>query len=112
MVHTGAYVSILTPGETAFKPATIPLATQERLPRTYSVLHVVCITKHTHDRRKSIGKKTKEKKDEEKERNEKKAKRKKHEKWKEKKKTRKARKEKTREETRKGKEKKRKSIPG
>ena len=42
---------------------TIPLATQERLPRT-NILHVVPITTHTHDRRKSIGKQEKKKRKE------------------------------------------------
>ena len=48
-VHTGAYVSLLTPEETE------PLATQGRLPRIYYAYQVVSITTHTHDRRKSIG---------------------------------------------------------
>ena len=48
--HAGAYASLLEPG----KP-TVPLATQERLPTC--ILHVVPITTHTPDRRKSIGKK-------------------------------------------------------
>ena len=75
---------------------TIPLATQERLPRTryIQVLDVVLITTRTHDRRKSIGKKKQRK---EKEINERKDKNAKNEKGKERKeKTRKARKDKTR----------------
>ena len=52
-VHTGAYVSLLAPGKTDY---IIPLATQERLPRTYCTSYLL-ITTHTHDRRKSIEKK-------------------------------------------------------
>ena len=50
-VHTGAYVSLLAP-----ENPTIPLATQERLPRTWYILHVVPITMHTHAALRSIGK--------------------------------------------------------
>ena len=46
-MHTSHYSRVGKP--------TIPLATQERL-YTY-ILHVVSITAHTHDRRKSIGEK-------------------------------------------------------
>ena len=70
-VHTGAYVSLLAPA----KP-TIPLATQERLPRTWYILHVVSITTHSHDRRNSIGKKKKRREKKIKERKEKKARKK------------------------------------
>ena len=49
-VHTGAYVSLLAPGQNRQRT---PLATQERLPRVPGILHVVSITTHTHDRRKS-----------------------------------------------------------
>ena len=49
-VHTGAYVSLLAPGETDYT------AGHPRKTTTY-ILHVVPITTHTHDRRKSIGKK-------------------------------------------------------
>ena len=49
-VHTGAYVSLLAPGETDYT------ACHPRKTTTY-ILHVVPITTHTHDRRKSIGKK-------------------------------------------------------
>ena len=78
-VHTGAYLSSLTPLE---KPA-IPLATQGGLPRI--ILHVVSITTHTRDRRKSIGYEKQIRKKKIKERNEKRRKRNK---------TKKARKEK------------------
>ena len=54
--HTGAYVSLLAPGKTDYT------ACHPRKTTTY-ILHVVSITTHTHDRRKSIGKKrNKEKK--------------------------------------------------
>ena len=49
-VHTGAYVSLLAPGKTNYT-ACHPRKT------TMYILHVVPITTHTHDRRKSIGKK-------------------------------------------------------
>ena len=64
-IHTGAYVSLLAPGKTDY------IACHPRKTTTY-ILHVVSITTHTHDRRKSIGKKKKEK--EIKERKEKKTK--------------------------------------
>ena len=49
-VHTGAHVSLLTPGETDYYTAPHPRET------TTYILHVVSITTHTpHDRRKSIG---------------------------------------------------------
>ena len=48
--HTGAYVSLLAPGKTVYT------ACHPRKTTTY-ILHVVCITTHTQDRRKSIGKK-------------------------------------------------------
>ena len=56
-VHAdGAYVSLLAPGKTDYTDC------HPRLPR---ILHVVPITAHTHDRRKSTGKKgTKKRKDE------------------------------------------------
>ena len=47
-VQTGAYVSLLTPGETKYSDC------HPRKTTTY-ILHVVSITTHTHDRRKSIG---------------------------------------------------------
>ena len=49
-VHTGAYVSLLAPGKTDYT------ACHPRKTTTY-ILHVVPITTHTHDRRKSIGEK-------------------------------------------------------
>ena len=49
-VHTGAYVSLLAPGKTDYT------ACHPRKTTTY-ISHVVSITKHTYDRRKSIGKK-------------------------------------------------------
>ena len=49
-VQAGAYVSLLTPGETNC-PDCHPRKT------TTYILHVVSITTHTHDRRKSIGEK-------------------------------------------------------
>ena len=48
-VHTGAYVSLLAPGKTDYT------ACHPRKTTTY-ILHVVSITTHTHDRRKSTGK--------------------------------------------------------
>ena len=47
-VHTGAYVSLLTPGETVYTDC-------HRRKTTPYILHVVPITTDTHDRRKSIG---------------------------------------------------------
>ena len=58
-VHTGAYVSLLAPGNTDYT------ACHPRTTTTY-ILHVVSITTHTHNRRKSIGKnkqKTKKRKE-------------------------------------------------
>ena len=49
-VQAGAYVSLLTPGETKYSDC------HPRKTTTY-ILHVVSITTHTHDRRKSIGEK-------------------------------------------------------
>ena len=54
-IHTGACVSLLAPGKTDYT------ACHPRKTTTY-ILHVVFITTHTHDRRKSIGKKEKKKK--------------------------------------------------
>ena len=66
-VQAGAYVSLLTPGETKYSDC------HRRKTTTY-ILHVVSITTHTHDRRKSIGEKEtkKRKEDKGKERKEKK----------------------------------------
>ena len=99
-VHTGAYVSLLTPGETDYT------ACRPRKTTTY-ILHVVSITTHMHDRRKLIGE-NKQRKEKDKERKKKRRKRnkKKRKERKENKKTRKARKTKQGEEARKGKEKK------
>ena len=56
-VHIGAYASLLAPGKTDYN------ACHPRKTATY-ILHIVPITTHTHDRRKSIGKKeTKERKE-------------------------------------------------
>ena len=84
-VQAGAYVSLLTPGETNYSDC------HPRKTTTY-ILHVVSITTHTHDRRKS--RKRKQRKEEKmKERKEERRKRNKTKKArKEKKKTRKARK--------------------
>ena len=62
-IHTGAYVSLLAPGETDYYTAC-----HLRKTTTY-ILHVVSITTDTHDRRKSTGgkKRRKEKKMKEKE---------------------------------------------
>ena len=49
-IHTGPYVSLLAPGKTDYN-AYHPRKT------TTHILHVVPITTHTHDRRKSIGQK-------------------------------------------------------
>ena len=68
-VHTGAYVSLLVPGKPDY------IACHQRKTTTYT-LHVVPITTHTHDRRKSIGKKKKRKENKIKERKEKTRKRK------------------------------------
>ena len=66
-VQAGAYVSLLTPGETKYSDCHPSETT------TY-ILHVVSITTHTHDRHKSIGEKEtkKRKEDRGKERKEKK----------------------------------------
>ena len=56
-VHTGAYVSLLAPGRTDYT------ACHPRKTTTY-ILHVIPITTHTHDRRRSIGKKEQRKKKE------------------------------------------------
>ena len=89
-VHTGAYVSLLTPGETDYTDG------HRRKTTTY-ILHVVSITTYTHDRRKSIGEKKQRKEKKVKERKEKRRKRNKTKnERKEKKKTRKARKDETR----------------
>ena len=53
-VHTGAYVSSLAPGKNDYNTACHPRKT------TTYVLHVVSISTHTHDRRKSIGRKKNE----------------------------------------------------
>ena len=55
-VHTGSYVSLLAPGKTDYT------ACHPRKTTTY-ILHVVPITTHTHDRRKSKGKKETKKKE-------------------------------------------------
>ena len=98
-IHTGAYVSLLAPGKTDYT------ACHPRKTNTY-ILHIVPITTHTHDRRKSIGKKETKKRteDEGKERKDRKAKIRKGKERKDK--TRKARKDETRRESREGKEKK------
>ena len=67
-VHTGAYVSLLAPGETDYT------ACHPRKTTTY-ILNVVSITTHTHDRRKSIGKKKRRKEKKRKEREDKRRKR-------------------------------------
>ena len=55
-VHIGAYVSLLAPGKPDYT-ACHPRNT------TTCILHVVPITSHTHDRRKSIGKNKQERKE-------------------------------------------------
>ena len=54
-VHTGAFVSLLAPGETDYT------ACHPRKTTTY-ILHVVSISTHTRDRRKSIKEKIESKK--------------------------------------------------
>ena len=54
-VHTGAYVSLLTPGETDYT------ACHPRNTTTY-ILHVASITTHTYDEREKLEKRNKEKK--------------------------------------------------
>ena len=78
-VHAGAYVSLLTPGETNYSDC------HPRKTTTY-ILHVVSITTHTHDMRKSIGenKQRKEKKRKEKKKRQRKGKKKEQTKQKEK----------------------------
>ena len=66
-VHTGAYVSLLALGKTDYT------ACHPRKTTTY-ILHVVPITTHTHDRRKSIEKKKQREENKIKERKDKKAK--------------------------------------
>ena len=87
LVHT-SYSSRLE------KP-TIPLATQERLPRIYCTFIIVPITTHTHDTRKSTRKKKQKKEKKMKERKEKATKRNKEKGKERKEKTRKAKKDKT-----------------
>ena len=99
-VRIGAYVSLLTPGETDYT-ACHPGKT------TTYILHVVSITTHTHDRRKSIGEKKKKKRREDKGKDRKEKKANQEKKGKERReKTRKEKQEKTRqeEEERKGRE--------
>ena len=67
-VHTGAYVSLLAPGKTDYT------ACHPRKTATY-ILHVVSITTHMHDRRKSIEEKKQRKEKKIKERRENKTKR-------------------------------------
>ena len=74
-VHAGTYVSLLTPGETNYSDC------HPRKTTTY-ILHVVSITTHTHDRRKSIGEKKQRKENKIKERKEKRRKTKQNEKGK------------------------------
>ena len=89
-VQAGAYVSLLTPGETKYSDCHPSKAT------TY-ILHVVFITTHTHDRRKSIGEKeTKKRKEDKGKEIKENIKRNKTKKASKEKKTRKARKDKTR----------------
>ena len=100
-VHTGAYVSLLAPGNTHYT------ACHPRKTTTY-ILHLVPITTHTHDRLKSIGKKKQRKDKKIKERKGKERKERKRRTKKERKgKKRQEKQEKTRqeEEARKGKEK-------
>ena len=67
-IQAGAYVSLLTPGETKYSDC------HPRKTTTTYILHVVSITTHTHERHKSIGEKEtkKRKEDKGKERKEKK----------------------------------------
>ena len=62
-VHTGEYVSLLAPGKTDYT------ACHPRKTTTY-ISHVVPVTTHTHDRRKSIGEKKQRKEKKIKERKE------------------------------------------
>ena len=101
-MHTSHYSRMEKP--------TIPLGTQERLPRTRYILHVVSITTHTHDRRQSIGENKEKKKDKGGERKEMKAKQKTKKVRKEKKRQKKQEKTRQEEEARKGKGKKRKKC--
>ena len=68
-VYTSAYVSLLAPGKTDYT------ACHPRKTTTY-ILQIIPITTHTHDRRKSIGKKKQRKEKKIKERKEKTRKRK------------------------------------
>ena len=92
-VEAGAYVSLLTLGETKYSDC------HPRKTTTY-ILHVVSFTPHTHDRQKSIGEKEtkKRKEDKGKERKGKKQRNKTKKASKEKKKTRKESKERRRRE--------------
>ena len=60
-VHTGAYVKLIPPRKTDYT------ACHPRKTTTY-ILHVVPIRTHTHDRRRSIGKKKQRKENKTKER--------------------------------------------
>ena len=80
-VHTGAYVSLLPPGKTRYDTAChsrntttyilhVKMSFDEIFDLTagvyfnfYNILHVVHITTHTHDRRKSIKQKKQDKKE-------------------------------------------------
>ena len=74
-VQAGAYVSLLTPGENKYSDC------HPRKTTTY-MFHVVSITAHTYDRRKSIGEKETKKRKKIKERKEKRQKTKQNEKGK------------------------------
>ena len=102
-VHTGAYDSLLAPGKTDYT------ACYPRRTTTY-ILHVVSITTHTHDRRKSIGKKKQRKEEKTKEGKGKKIKERKGKKIKERKQKRRKRKKKRKRKGKKRKDKKSKII--
>ena len=80
---SGAHVSLLTPGKTNYSDC-------HQIKITTYILHEVSISRHTHDRRKSIG--------ENEQRKEKKMKERKEKKRRKRNKTKKARKEKKRQE--------------
>ena len=116
-VRTGAYVSLLAPGKTDYTAChprkttryhvyisrSTYHATQGRLRGTTYISHAVPITTHTHNRRKSVGKKKQRREDKTKKRKDKEAKKRKRKGKKRQEKQEKTRQEK---EARKGKEEK------
>ena len=102
-VQAGAYVSLLTPGETKYSDCHPSKTT------TY-ILHVVSITPHTHDRHESIGEKETKKRKEGKGKERKEKKNETRRKRQAKRRKRQEKQEKTRQESKERREKKKKGI--